>query len=522
MNSWRHWRRVTGVAAADSGAGADTEALYEHAPCGLLITDGDGLVLRANATFCDWLGLAPDALVGKRRFQDLLTMGGRIFHQTQWAPLLHIQGSVAEVKLDLVREGGAPLPMVMNAIRRERDGVTVHELALFVAKDRHAYERELLAARKRAEDLLTEQRAAREALALAETRLRMALDAGALHIWELDPATMARRFDPSVATLLGRPAPGPVEFQDYIDAVEPADRGPALDALNRMLQHPGETYRHAYRLNGEDGVQRTVLAIGRAVVSDAGATRVIGVLQDISELSAQRTAAEDRALFAEQMVGIVSHDLRNPLSTIRMGGQVLKMMALPERQQTLLDNIDRASARAVRLINDLLDFTRTRLGQRLPLDLRALDLHATVAAQVAELEQAYPGARIVHRCLGDGKCVSDPDRLGQMVGNLVSNAVAYGTPGAPITVSTTTDGEGFSIAVHNEGVPIPEAQRASLFQPMIRGTTTGSDTRSVGLGLYIVAEVARAHGGTVHLESTPAHGTEFRVRFPAQDIDRVT
>jgi len=506
---------VTDV-AADPHAGGGVEALYDHAPCGLLVTDGDGLVLRANATFCDWLGVEPEALVGRRRFQDLLTMGGRIFHQTQWAPLLQMQGSVAEVKLDVVREGGAPLPMVMNAIRRERGGVTVHELALFMAKDRHAYERELLAARKRAEDLLSEQRAAREALALAQTRLRMALDAGALHIWELDPSTLERSFDPSVATLLGRPTPGHVEFRAYIDAMEQADRGPDAAALNRMLQHPGEIYRHAYRLNGEDGVQRTVLAIGRVVVSDAGITRVIGVLQDISELSAQRAAAEDRALFAEQMVGIVSHDLRNPLSTIRMGVQVLKMMALPERQQTLLDNIDRASARAVRLIRDLLDFTRARLGQGLALELRPLDLHATVAAQVAELEQAYPAARIVHRRVGAGKCVADPDRLGQMVGNLVSNAVAYGTPGEPIAVSTATDGEGFSIAVHNEGAPIPEALRASLFQPMIRGAATGSDTRSVGLGLYIVAEVARAHGGTVHVESTPAHGTEFRVSFPAR------
>ena len=106
----------------DLHALAGVEALYEQAPCGLLVTDDDGLVLRVNATFCDWLGVAPDALVGERRFQDLLTMGGRIFHQTQWAPLLQIQGSVAEVKLDLVREGRAPLPAVMNAIRRERGG----------------------------------------------------------------------------------------------------------------------------------------------------------------------------------------------------------------------------------------------------------------------------------------------------------------------------------------------------------------------------------------------------------------
>lgn len=157
----------------DSDPSASVQALYERAPCGLLVTDDDGLVLRVNTTFCDWLGVEPSALVGKRRFQDLLTMGGRIFHQTQWAPLLHIQGSVAEVMLDVTREAGPPLPMVMNAIRRMREGVTVHELALFIAKDRHAYERELLAARKLAEKLLSEQGAARDALETVVERLRL-------------------------------------------------------------------------------------------------------------------------------------------------------------------------------------------------------------------------------------------------------------------------------------------------------------------------------------------------------------
>lgn len=157
----------------DLVATANVEELYDLAPCGLLVTDDDGLVLRANRTFCGWLGLEPSALVGVRRFQDMLTMGGRIFHQTQWAPLLRIQGSVAEVKLDLAREAGAPLPMVMNAIRRVRAGITVHELALFMAKDRHAYEWELLSARKLAERLLSEQRDAGEALKGAAERLQL-------------------------------------------------------------------------------------------------------------------------------------------------------------------------------------------------------------------------------------------------------------------------------------------------------------------------------------------------------------
>ena len=373
------WRRAAGVGAIEH-AGSDAGALYEHAPCGLLLTDDDGLVLRANATFCDWLGVACEALVGKCRFQDLLTVGGRIFHQTQWMPLLRMQGSVAEVKLDIARAGEKPLPMVMNAIRRERGGRMVHEIALFIAKDRHAYERELLAARKRAEELATQQRAARE--------------------------------------------------------------------------------------------------------------------------------------FAEQMMAIVSHDLRTPLGTIRMAGEVLQRIEFPERHRSLLGNIERATDRALALINDLLDLTRGRLGQGIAITRRPIDLHETVAAQVAELSQAYPNARIEHRRQGDGRCDADPARLGQLVGNLVSNAVAYGRAGAPVLVSTATSDEECVISVHNEGEPIPAALQASLFHPMVRGTDIGTSTRSVGLGLYIVSEVAHAHGGAARVASSGIEGTEFSAGFP--------
>lgn len=499
------------------GTPTDTDAagLYEHAACGLLLTDDDGLVLRANATFCGWLGCAPEALVGRRRFQDLLTVGGRIFHQTHWAPLLRMQGSVGEVKLEIQREGETPLPLVLNAIRREHGGRMLHELALIVVKDRHAYERELLAARKRAEELLAAHLESRQALELAETRLRMALEAGTQHVWELDPATMERSLDPGVALLLGHPSPGPVRFEEFLAAVEPADREPALQALQRMLQDPAQAYRHAYRLNGVDGVRRTVLSTGRAMrAPDGTVPRVIGVLQDITELTAQRAAAEDRALFAEQMVGIVSHDLRNPLATIRTATDVLKMIGVPERYESLFGNLERATGRALRLVSELLDFTRARLGRGLSVEPRPIDLHATVATQVAELALAHPEARIEHDIAGDGDCVADPDRLAQLVGNLVSNALAYGRRDAPVRVSTATSGARCIISVRNEGTPIPEALVATLFRPMVRGTDEGADVRSVGLGLYIVAEVARAHGGDVRLASSTDAGTEFVASFP--------
>ncbi|WKB53626.1 hybrid sensor histidine kinase/response regulator [Eleftheria terrae] len=148
---------------ADDGLPA-AEVLFEQAACGLLLSAADGRILRANATCCRWLGYHASELSGGMRVQDLLTMGGRVFHQTHWAPLLQMQGSVAEVKLDLLHRDGHTVPMLLNAVRREHAGTVCHELALMVVNDRHRYERELLQARKNAESALAAHREAEKAL----------------------------------------------------------------------------------------------------------------------------------------------------------------------------------------------------------------------------------------------------------------------------------------------------------------------------------------------------------------------
>lgn len=361
-------------------------AVLDRAACGLLQTSDDGTIRRANRTFCTWLGLAPEAVLG-RRFQDFLTMGGRIFHQTHWAPLLRMQGSISEVKLDLMHTDGTTVPMVLNALRRDEDGVVVHELAAFVARDRDKYERELVLSRKRLEDLVKE--------------------ANQLH----------------------------------------AD-------------------------------------------------------------------AKDRALFAEQMIGIVSHDLRNPLSSTMMAAGLLAFEKLTPTQERFVTKITRATERANRLIADLLDFTQARLGKGLSVSPEPIDVHAVVAEALDELALAHPARTLEHVRTGEGECSGDVNRLAQLLGNLVSNAVVYSKPETPITVTSTVDDSSFSIAVHNDGVPIPPEKQESLFLPMTRGAKAANTGRSVGLGLFIVREIARAHHGKASVESTAEEGTTFTAVFP--------
>ncbi len=149
---------------------SDFKAVYERAPCGLFTAMAGGKILQANRTFCELLQFTESALVGHRTFLDLLTMGGKIFLQTHLAPLLQVQRSVAEVKLDMRRKDGAIVPVMVNVRRVNERSVEIDEFAVMVMSDRHKYERELVAARSRSDDALKAKEAAEFALKLADRR----------------------------------------------------------------------------------------------------------------------------------------------------------------------------------------------------------------------------------------------------------------------------------------------------------------------------------------------------------------
>jgi serine/threonine-protein kinase RsbW len=143
-------RPETGAAGRDAPVAESAEDLYENAPCGYLSTDPDGTIVRVNATFLSWTGFGREELVG-RRFQDLLTAGGRIYHETHYAPLLRMQDAVREIALDIVCADGRLLPVLINStLRRDADGQPqLIRTTVFNATDRRRYERELLTARER-------------------------------------------------------------------------------------------------------------------------------------------------------------------------------------------------------------------------------------------------------------------------------------------------------------------------------------------------------------------------------------
>lgn len=493
---------------------ASLDFLFEQAACGLLVTAADGTILRVNRTFCDWLGFQREDLLGLR-VESLLTIGGRIFYQTHGAPLLKMQRSLSEVKLEMRHADGRRIPMVMNAVVHVRGEVEYHDLAVFSARDRHKYEAELLKAREHAEAHLRREQESQHALAEARTRLELAIDAAQLFQWSVDLPSLTRHYEPKVALLLGHGSARPIAAAEFVGHVIPSDREAEAKSLASFLDAPEGRYHAVFRMQGSDGVQRWIAAWGRLKRDDAGApAQLVGLMQDVSELHRQRAMAEDRVLLAEQTLGIVGHDLRNPLAAIQMAGELLGLRHLDASQQaTLGERIRSSTGRANRLIADLLDFTRARTGRTISLSKSLVDVHDIARDVVAELETAYPGRRLRHVFSGDGRMVADGHRVGQALGNLLSNALTYGLQDAEVAVHSDGLAQGVRLCVHNLGAVIEPAMRSRIFEPMTRGDSPGH-LRSVGLGLYIVREIVVAHGGEVDYTSSPAEGTLFVIDLP--------
>jgi signal transduction histidine kinase len=172
--------------------------------------------------------------------------------------------------------------------------------------------------------------------------------------------------------------------------------------------------------------------------------------------------------------------------------------------------IEVAARRTSEMIGTLIDFARSRFGGSLPVVRAPADLHAICGRVIDELTAGNPGRRIEMDPKGDGRGEWDEARLGQVVSNLVGNALLHGERDEPVRVSVEGGDSEALLRVQNRGTPIPADLLPVLFGPFRRG----SDSRGLGLGLYIVRQIVVAHGGTVEVESTGPWGTTFIARLP--------
>jgi sigma-B regulation protein RsbU (phosphoserine phosphatase) len=370
---------------------ADFRDLFDNAPCGYLIMDDRGRIVLVNETLRSWLQLSDEDLLGKRLL-DLLPVAGRVFYETHFAPLLRMQGYFHEVALDLVGGDRVRIPVLANASQRvDPDGkVEETRIALFQAKSRRKYERELFDANQAGEKAREE-----------------------------------------------------------------------VESLNVALTETG--------------------------------------------------------LLRDEFIAILGHDLRNPLASIGAGMRLLAKEELSSKGRSVTGLIEGSVSRMSRLIDDVLDFTRGRMGGGINVSRRREDeLRLHLEQVVSELMTATGRQVEVEIDLSKPLFV-DAGRVGQLVSNLLGNALSHGAEDKPVGMSAQMDGDDLVISVSNGGDPIPSETVERLFQPFFRGGhAAGRHEQGLGLGLHIACEIAKAHGGTLTVSSS-IERTIFEFRMPTND-----
>ncbi|APD95589.1 sensor histidine kinase [Alteromonas mediterranea] len=245
----------------------------------------------------------------------------------------------------------------------------------------------------------------------------------------------------------------------------------------------------------------------------------------IEQTHTQLSDAKNMARLQEQYIAILGHDIRTPLSSIQIGisflDDIIKDSEIASTVQVpvfkAVSRMKNSVQRMSRLIEDTMDFTHTRVGQGLPVKLAVSNnLSQQINYTVEELAAAYPKSSIRIHVDITRPLICDDKRICQLLSNLLKNALIHGDMSYPVYVKVLTNSNDFILSVQNSGTPISDESKARLFQPFWR-KESDRQNEGLGLGLFIASEIAKAHKGTLGVNSD-YNGTEFTLRFPLQTV----
>lgn len=243
--------------------------------------------------------------------------------------------------------------------------------------------------------------------------------------------------------------------------------------------------------------------------------------QSLAKAIASYTERVDQS--REMFLAILSHDLRNPLNSIAMSATLLPYLVPPVSET--LEVVSQISTNAgvmTRMISDLLDYTRTRLGAGMPVSTTTMDLGELCTELYNEFRSAHPDRKILFKSEGNLVGKWDSDRLRQAISNVLGNGIQHSPKDALVELKVTAEADFVGIRIYNSGPPIDKGELATIFDPLVRGSSSGRPVTnrpgSIGLGLYIAREIAQAHGGTLEVTSSEEEGTAFNIRLPRSFI----
>lgn len=313
----------------------------------------------------------------------------------------------------------------------------------------------------------------------------------------------------ALAQLLGYAPEELADRADLADLAVPEQRAALRERLRRAISGEAAPERSELALLRRSGERIEVEAAFKPIAGG----RLILVAHDVTARKRAEQELRNSVDLRDLMMSVLGHDLRQPLNVVAVATAALQRETDPERRKKNLDRVLVNARRMERMISDLLDYTRLRQGVPLPVLPRPADLGALAEQAVDAVQSLHPNRPLKVESAGPLEGVWDPDRILQVIGNLLGNAVAYSPTDSPVTVRLRGGDGHVRLEVSNGGAPIAPAVLPHVFEPFRRGAR---DLRSagLGLGLYIVRQIVSAHGGEVTADSSEAAGTTFAVRLP--------
>lgn len=529
---------------AAQGAALEDEfaLLYDEAPFGYLSTTSEGFIVRVNATLCTWLGSSARALLGLH-LTELLTPGGRIYHETHYAPMLQMQGFVREIAVDVVRADRSRLPVLLNAsMVQVPEGDPLVQVAVFNATERRAYERELVRTRDEQE---VDLKAQVERAANATATVSQIVDAATNTLLvATDADLIVTHFSRGAREMLGHDAEKVIgqSAEVLLDLKEGRRHAEALGVSSEPASLVPALVRHGaprdWTLTTRSGERRT-MSLSFTEIRDGH--RLIGYLcagEDVSlrlQLEAAQAAALQRELrsvarleeadrMKDEVVSTISHELRTPIASIQGYGELLAdgdLGALAPAQADAVAKVLRNASRLSALVEDLLHLDRIGSADEAPLHLQPNDLAALVIESRDSLDQLARSRDVrLNVQVPDGPVLvlSDAQALERVVLNLGDNAIKFTPDGGSVTLTVASTPKGCTLAVADSGIGMSEEDRRRARERFYRSSEAyRRAVPGTGLGLSVVETIVTAHGGTMDVASTLGRGTTVTVMLPGYD-----
>jgi len=314
------------------------------------------------------------------------------------------------------------------------------------------------------------------------------------------------------------------QIESFVPDVVLADvRMPKMDGLTLLRTARERGYGASFVMMTAFGSVETAVAAMQGgaenfLVKPLDVTTVLVVLDKVFEKRQLEANLNEETKFREKLLGIVGHDLQNPLNAIRMSAEALRKKGGGEVQAKIVNRILSSTKRMGAIIADLLDLTRIQFAGGLVMNRKHMDLRDLCRQLIEELQPANPERVFILDATGELRGTWDSERLAQAISNLVGNALKHGDSHQPVRITARDLGSEVAIEVANHGPAICPDFLPHIFEPFRRGDlkkgSSALDQRGLGLGLYIVQQIVLAHGGTIDVRSSDENGTVFSVRLP--------